>query len=838
MSIAFTLASRYLWGRKLRTLLTTLAVVFGVSVIFGLGTLLPTMTEAFTKMFFASAGQVDLSVSSASGATFEASVVDELERIEGVSAATPVLRRPVAMPRTAAVGTIQVVGVDPRSAVRVRHFPVLDGRMLSSGDRGSVALGKSLAEETGSRVGGFFEIPSARGIQRMRVVGILDTVAAAGTQEAFVTLPDAQQMFAEGSHVSEIEALFENGVDREVVEARVRRALGPDYRVGGIESGSQLLSSLEVSEFIFNMFGVFSLAMGGFIILNTFRTVVAERRRDIGMLRAVGASRRTILSIFLVESLLQGFLGTAAGLLVGAGLAYGLIAGINIMWSRIVGISVDAPAFTLSSLLTAIVLGVGVTVLGALSPALAASRITPLEALRPQIGEVEDRQRGKRAWIGLGVLVASGLAMLMGDAGLVGAGSVGVLVGLVLVAPELVAPISNAFSVVIDLVFRTEGEIARSNMQRQPSRAATTAAAVMISLSIIIALLGVMASLTTGFLNYVDKSVAGADFVLFPTNLLLAGGNVGASNELVSDIRATAGVDAMATLRITSGMVDDVTAQVIGIDPVDYPKVATFEFSAGGQPRDVARLADGRGLIANGIFAAQNGLTVGQTVRVTTLNGEKPYEIVAIGSDYLNAKLATVYISQERMKEDFGTENNAAVLVGLGEGADPLVTGRALERLVAAYPQLTLYDTTSFRDEQAATLGQSMVGMYGLVVVLAIPTLLALLNNLAMSVISRTREIGMLRAVGSTRGQIRRMVTAEALFLASIGVTFGVVSGVALGYAMVLAMNNVGFSMPYSFPVGAIIAGVLVGFGFSVVAAIVPSRSASKLDIVSALHYE
>lgn len=838
MRIAFTLAGRYLWGRKLRTLLTTLAVVFGVSVIFGLGSLLPTMVDTFSRILFASAGQVDLSVTSASGSAFPASVAEQVADVAGVRAATAVYRRPVGMPRGAKVGTVQVVGIEPRTAQKVRHFPLAEGKMLTPGDRGVTAVGSSLARDMDLQVGDFIEIPSARGLRRLRVIGVLDTVAAAGTQEAYVTLTEAQTMFGEPGRANGVEATFENGADRALIEARVRRHLGEDYTVGGLESGSEILSALKVSEFIFNMFGVFALAMGGFIILNTFRTVVAERRHDIGMLRAVGARRRTILGIFLAESLLQGALGTAAGLLIGAGMAYGLIAALNPLYGRIVNVTIDKPEFQLSTLITAVVLGIGVTVLGALSPALAASRITPLDALRPQIGDVEERERGRRAWVGAAILALSAAAMISQNAGAVGAGSVGVIVGLVLVAPQLVAPISNIFAKVVGLIFPSEGEIARSNMQRQPSRAATTASAIMISLSIIIGLLGVMVSLTDGFLDYVDQSVAGADFIFLPTNLLLGGGNVGASNELVSDVRGVAGIDTVATLRLGSGRVQDVRVQVIGIDPVDYPKVATFEFSGDGQTSDIRRLGEGRTLIANGIFAAQNGVSDGQKVRVTTNNGEKTYEVVAVGSDYLNAKLATVYISQDNLKDDFGTENNAMVLVNLLPGAEPVKVGHQLERLVASYPQLTLYDTLSFREEQANTLAQTMIGMYGLVVVLAIPTLLALLNNLAMSVIARTREIGMLRAVGSTRGQVRRMVIAEALLLASVGVTFGVISGVALGYAMVEAMNDVGFKMPYSFPVAGIVAGVVIGYLFAVVASFVPARTASKLDIVAALHFE
>jgi putative ABC transport system permease protein len=186
------------------------------------------------------------------------------------------------------------------------------------------------------------------------------------------------------------------------------------------------------------------------------------------------------------------------------------------------------------------------------------------------------------------------------------------------------------------------------------------------------------------------------------------------------------------------------------------------------------------------------------------------------------------------MKEDWH-RNNAAVLVNMSAGADGV--GQRSPSFWPT-PQLTPHDTTGFIDAQIQILDQTLIGLYALVLVLAIPTLIALLNNLAMSVIARTREIGMLRAVGSTRGQVRRMVMAESVLLASVGITFGVVSGIILSYAMVQAMNNIGFKTPYYFPWGGIIAGVLVGFAFSLVASIIPSRTAARLDIVTALHYE
>ena len=838
MSIAPTLAWRYLWGRKLRTLLTTLAVVFGVAVIFGLNSMLPTMMETFSRLMMSSAGQVDLTVTSASGSTFEAKVVDKVRHVSGISAVSPSLRRLVTMPKGAAVPRMTVVGIEPMSAARVRNYPVAAGRMLGASDRGAVVVGVELADKARLHPGAHLRLPTVAGTRTYKVVGTLDVASAPGVEEVYMTLADAQALFAEGSRVSEIDAAFGNGADRAVIEQRVRRAVGSDYVVGGIQEQGTLLASIKVGQFMMNMFGVFALAMGGFIILNTFRTVVAERRHDIGMLRAVGARRSTILNIFLAESVFQGVLGTVVGLAGGWALGWGVVSAINPMYISLFNQGIPGPGFSLSALILAVTLGMGVTIAGALSPALAAARITPLDALRPQIGEVEERQRSRKAWVGLAVLVASGVMLVSGDTTAVGAASVAVLVGLVLVAPQLVAPVSNAFAWAVDLIFRTEGEIARSNMQRQPSRAATTAAAVMISLSIIIALMGVLTSVFSGFIDYLDKSIAGADYAMIPSQLILGAGNVGISDDLVTAVREHPGVGAVATLRIARAQIEDTQVQVIGIDPVDYPKVASLEFAQDGRDEDIQRLDQGRGLIANGIYAAQNGVRVGQKLDVRTANGVKSYEVVAIASDYLNAKLSTVYVSQERLREDFGTEANVALLANASPGADKVGVLRSLRRVVADYPQLTLYDTTEFRDLQLRTFGQAMGMYYILLAILAIPSLLALLNNLAMSVIARTREIGMLRAVGSTRGQVQRMVVAESVLLASVGVVFGVLSGVVLGYSLVAATNAVGFEVPYFFPTGGILAAVVIGYVFALLAAIIPARTAARLDIVRALHYE
>ena len=838
MRIQIKLALRYLAGRRLRTALTTLAVVFGVATFFGLNGMVPAMLDAFQRNLFATAGKVDLTVTSTSSGAFDVSVADKIVRVPGIAAETSSLRLPLSLPKGGPVGVVTIVGLDPTTAARVRSFPVDTGRFLTPDDRGAVVLGADLASKLGVSAGSSVPLPSVSGTRRFRVVGVIALPSTPGAEEVFMTLPDAQALFGEGPRVNTIEAAFQRGVDRTQVERSVQRSLGSGYQTGGIDSGSQLLASLKVSQVAINMFGLFALVMGAFIILNTFRTVVAERRHDIGMLRAIGASRATIRGMFLVESTIQGVVGTAVGMLLGWGFAFGIVASINPLYKSILNFEVPGPKFETGTIVAAVVLGIGFTVLGALAPALAAARLTPLEALRPQVADVEERSKHtKIEWAGWTVIVLSLAALFNSNVSVVMTASISFLVGLVLVSPALVTPLSRLFSGLIDLVFRTEGDLARSNMQRQPHRAATTASAIMISLAIVIGLLGVLSSIFTGFIGYVDKSL-GSDFLVIPSGLILGGGHIGADPAFVARIGSTPGVGQVATLRYAQASSSGTALGVVGIDPAAYSKIASFEWSNGSSNADVAKLAKGRTVIANGIYAAQKGLKPGDHLTIDTPLGTETYTVVGVGSDYLNAKLSTVYTSQDNLANDFGVNNASLILANVATGSSLVETRRALDKVVSDFPQFTLYDSASFRAEQLKTFDSTKVLLYSLVGILALPTLLALLNTLAIGVLARTREIGMLRAVGSTRRQIGNMVLAESLLLATIGVAFGLAGGLVLGYALVAAMNGVGFVMPYIFPVAGIVTGVVVAYTFAWTAAWWPARQASRLDIVAALHYE
>jgi len=460
-----------------------------------------------------------------------------------------------------------------------------------------------------------------------------------------------------------------------------------------------------------------------------------------------------------------------------------------------------------------------------------------LEALRPQVESVTLKTIGKRVILGAIIIALALGSLISGDVGLGSLGVILFLAGLVLVGPALVHPISEMFGRLLAVIFAREGHIARGNLVRQPGRASITASALMIGLAIVVAMAGVANSLSAGFREYADKSL-GTDYVVMPQSLVLGSGNVGASPQLAQALRDTPGIAEVTTLRMSPAKIQGLDVQVIGIDPVTYPRMAGLSFSAGDERTAYAEMMSGRALVINGVFAAQSGLKVGQDVVLQSPEGPQVYRVVGIGMDILSAKLATAYISQGNLERDFHETADLLILADEAEGADSAAVQAAVQKLVDNYPAFTLFVGEEWLKSMMQTIDAAIGLMYLLVAVVAIPSLIALVNTLAINVIERTREIGVLRAVGAARGQVQRMVLAESLLLAAIGVAFGLLSGLYLGYVMFGAISVTGFELPYRFPYAGILVAIAVGLLLGVAAAPLPARQAARLDIISALHYE
>jgi putative ABC transport system permease protein len=787
--------------------------------------------------------QVDLTITSQTRGPFDADRVQVVLTTPGVAHATGSLSRVLALPGPLSdvgaqpTGSLVLTGLDPATAEQIRPLSLAAGRLLQEGDGNVLLISGTLAELTGLQVGEPIRLPSASGVTEFEVVGLIEGHLLAGTEEIYAPLAAVQAVFNLPGQINTIEAMFEGSADGETVRQAVLAALGEGYKVGSSEGGAEMMAMANMMRPALTLIGVLALAMGGFIIFNTFRTLVVERRRDIGMLRAVGASRRTVLGIVLTESLLQGVIGTAAGMAAGYLLVSGLVAAISPVWEEMLPFPLGQPSFSPQVWALSIGLGVGVTLIAGLQPALSASRIPPLEALRPSVGEVVWQVAAKRAiWGGI-LVVAAGVGLLSGNLALAGLGSVLFLVGLVLVAPALIQPIASVFGRLTTLIFAREAQIAQGNLMRQPGRSAVTASAMMIGLAVVLAVAGMMASLMTALWGYLDTSL-GADYLLMPKSLVLGSGNVGAGPDLAQTLRAIPGIGQVTSLRQSTSRVGDLDLQVVGIDPDVYPQIAGLEFAQGDPEAAYAALREGRALIANGIAAGQMGWKPGQEQSLMTPDGPQTYRVVGTAVDFLNVKAATVYVSQADLARDFGETADLLIMANRTPDADAGTVEAALRQAVADYPTFGLFTSTAWREEMKTMLGALISAFYVVLAVLAVPSLIALINTLGINVLERTREIGMMRAVGATRKQVRRMILAESLLLTAAGTAFGILGGLWLGYVLVGAINVAGFPVPYTFPFVGFLLTIAVGLLFGVIGALIPARHAARLDIVRALAYE
>ncbi|MSP12982.1 MAG: ABC transporter permease [Chloroflexi bacterium] len=845
------MAFRYLTGRKLRTVLTTLAVVFGVLIVFGMNILIPSLLQAFQANVLAASGLVDITVTSVTGEAFPAELVNQVSGIDGISAWAPSLDREINLPAdfydgnsavADRISAIALVGIDPQAAPTVRVYHIHSGRFLEAGDTSAAVISQSMADALGVQPGQSFALPTINGVVHLQVAGILPLQPRLlpGNEEVLVTLPQAQQMTGLQGKINIIDLNMSTTDEarRRSIQQAVEGAVGPQYHVGVLPAGSDVLASVKLAQAAFTMLGFLALFMGGFIIFNTFRTIVAERRHDIGMLRAVGASRRTIVALILVEGLLQGVIGTVLGLLLGYLLGAGVLQLVGPTMTQFVHVQVGGPLVSPGLLLTTILLGVGVTVLSGLIPAVQASRVTPLEALRPPVAEIEYGWKSRAGFIAGMVLIALALlAIISQQLSLVLLGGLCLLVGLVLVAPALVWPLSSIFSRLITLLYARDGvaQLAEGNLTRQPTRSAITASATMIGLALIVAGGAMIASLL-GTVTDITRKSLGSDYVFVPPSIGLWASDIGSAPEFADHLRAVEGVADVSTLRFASTQVKGQPISLLGIDPVTFPRVSGLQFQQGDEFAYRA-LAQERALIVNGAFLAATGSKMGDTVALATPDGARTYRIAAVGADILNVKVTTAYVSQANLKADFGKQEDVFIQLNLRPGADSPAAEQKIRALTAGYPQFKLIAGRTYIQDLLQQTTAAFVGLFIMLIFLALPSLIAMLNTLAIGVIERTREIGMLRAVGATRRQISRLVVAEALLLAALGTAFGLLAGLYLGYVMVSGLGTI-FPMAYSFPVAGMLAAIAVGLIFGVLAAIIPARQAARLEVVQALRYE
>ena len=829
------MALRYLSGRKLRTILTTLSIVFGVALIFAINLVLPSATDTF-KQTMTSVTGADITVTSVTGESFAPdSVLPGVAAIPDVKAASGILRR--SFTRPGSTEQVDLIGLDPASIQQVRQFVLTEGRFLQADDSGAAVLPARLAElDPQIQVGKTFPLITTGGIKVFTIVGLLADTGSAYTSEILVNLPDAHAAFNQKGLINSVEVSVAAGADRDAVSANIQQALGDGYLLNAANNTSDIFTSLQLGIGILNLLGLLALFLGAFLIFNTFRTVIIERRHDLGMLRAIGATRRQITQMIVIESLIQGVIGTLIGLVMGYLLAQGMTSFISKIWSTYLNVGNLELRFSASAFVSAIVLGLVSALMAGYWPARAAGRTSPLEALRPVSTANMHRAARWSLIVGVILMVVAVAMLASGSKGAVG-GAMVFLIGMLVAAPGLVIPAARLFSPLLTLWFAREGDLARGNLMRQPGRAAITGSTLMIGLAVIVLMAATVSALGDLVQNLANHNFS-SDIMLLPPSIGVYTNVVGADENLMARLKALPDVETVGSLRYASGASGGHALEVLGIDPNEYPKVASFDFNAGDPETAFAALASGRNAILSSLALSSLKLTVGSDFVLQTAAGPQTYHIAAVANDILTFKIAAMFISQANLAADFHKTEDIMMMINLKPGADKTAALAAVKNVLTDYPQFTARLTGEYRAELMNTTTQAFSVFYALAALILIPAALGLLNTLTINILERTREIGVIRAVGGSRNQVRRMVTAEALLLGIFSAAMGVLAGIAISYGFIAAFGTIGWNAPYSFPLIGIIAAVIVGVLLALFASILPARSAAKLDIIRALQYE
>ncbi|MGL5929200.1 MAG: ABC transporter permease [Dermatophilaceae bacterium] len=840
-------------AHKLRLLLSGFAVVLGVAFVAGSYIFTDTLDRAFTGLTSGAVGDVVVQPSGAGGegggfgSPTERAVPADLA---GRLAAVPGAER--ADGRVTSFGTF-VVGKDgkvvggagpPGIAVNYTGGPAANGipvATLESGRfpqaSGEVVLDTATAERAGYRLGERMPLVTSGAVPRVEValVGTADFGGSSviGASVVMLETGQAQQLFLGGAEeYSQFWVTAAAGASQQELKAEVDRVLPDGYEsaTGDAVAAGAATRIDEALSFVNTFLLVFAgvaLTVGAFLIVNTFSILVAQRSRELALLRAIGASRRQVAGSVLFEAGIIGLVGS----LLGAALGVLLALGIKTVFGQ-VGLDLSASELVLRprTVMVALAVGLVVTVAAAYLPARRAGRVAPVAAMRDDVALAESGLRWRLS-VGTLLLVAGAVAMALGLAEVgseptyvLGVGIFGVIVGTALVSPVVGRPVLGGLGWLYRRTFGAVGRMAEQNARRNPRRTAATASALMIGVSLVtmMAVLGASAKAS------IDKSLAEdivADYVVANA----VGQSFSAT--VADDVAAVPGVERVARVRAAGVEIDGGRDFVAGIDPAEVSAVARPDLSSGS-------LADlGADTVAVSTdLATERGLSLGSTLPLSYAGEELEARVVAVYTEdaVLQADVTLGLAAFDALGVP-ATDRTLYVVAAPGADRDDL--GRALDDVVADLPTVGVSDQAEYAAQQREPIDQLLYIVYALLGLAVVIAVLGIVNTLALSVIERVREIGLLRAVGLSRRQLRTMLRLESVAIALLGAVLGIGLGLAFAVALQRSLIDDGIDV-LAVPSGQLAGFVLVAAVVGVLAALWPGRRAARLDVLRAISAE
>ena len=848
------LALKGLATRKLRSALTAIAVLLGVAMIAGTYVLTDQIKGGFEDLQENVYLGVDAEVRAkeafdvqfAEPTPIEAALVDRVRGVDGVASAEGQLEEHASLVidgklKESGEGGMVVATASPEPFDSTTD---VDGEIPSGS--GQVAVLRDTAERHGIEVGDRVGIAARTGVQQVEVTGIfkLGNVSSLGGSDlVLATLPDQQAWFDRQGEVTAVVAAAGDGVAPEELARRIRAevAAGDELQVRtGSESARETADEInsEVGGFLTPALLAFAgaaLLVGAFIIFNTFSITVAERTREFALLRMLGARRRQILQAVAAEALVIGVIASVLGLLLGVGFAQALNALLGA-----VGLDLPTAGIELATrtIVVSLIVGILVTLVSALAPALRATRVPPIAALRTSAGAVTTRRKRSAPFVAGGVVLL-GLALLLtglfgsgpaeGRLGAMGGGVVFLFIGVALSGRWFVRPLASAVGWPVQRLFREPGLLARENAMRNPARTATTAAALMVGLGLVVFVAVFAQGLKASFTDSIDRLIA-SDVIVTERNFNpLPGG-------IEKAIRDTEGVSVAAPLRFddirVNGKADGgVTDVMNGVDPEQIAAVYDADW-LGGATDDTWSQVGGDTAVVEEQFAKSHKIKAGDTFRVKgTAGAAVSLRAAALYRDPL---LMSGIVVDNAVYGRLSTQRDPVILLAdIEQGADRSQVQQAVKQEVREYPTARVESNSEYLETFEDQLGQIVGLLYALLGMSVIISLFGIANSLFLTIHERTRELGLLRAIGSTRRQVNGMVTGESVITSVIGGLLGSAIGVLFAFLVTQALDDLGLG--FSLPVGQLVVFLLLSVLVGVVGAIAPARRASRLSVLDAL---
>jgi putative ABC transport system permease protein len=836
---------------RLRVVLTIVAIALGVALMAGTYVLTDTINASYTRLVGAAfagdavvisprdvlgAGNGNVQVS-----PITASVLAEVRHVPGVAAATGDVMDSVTLfdAKGKTLGTVTSDFMTAVVAVPFEQLSPVRGRLPVTG--GEAALDQASADRYGLRTGDVLGVADAGRVRDYRIVGTLrfaNKASFAGAGVVVLTMAQAQTVAGEIGRYDEIDATPAAGFSPVELRQRLSSVLPQDVVV---RTNSQELAQLAASfnsdiaffkDFLL-IFAYVSLFVGGFIILNTFSVTVAERSRETALLRAMGASRRQVLWAVIGESTVLGFVGSIAGVALGVVLAPALE---RIFKSMGTSFPSNGTVLEARTVIVSLLVGLSVSVVSGIAPALRATRIPPVAALCEGVGAGPGYSARHSSVIGA-VVFATGVAMIVlglaGNAGtaLAGLGALVVFVGIALFSPKIVPGLARAVGVLVAWRGVT-GTIARENTRRQPGRTAATSAALMVGL----ALVTFVSVLAAGTKATIDSAVQHS----FAGQLIIEGAatnNEGIPASLATQLQRVPGVSVVAPENFSEADVEGISGvqSVTGVDPVALSKLYRVGWEA-GSANTFDRLGDDTAVLP-GSYARSHNLHLGSTLSLLTVSGRHIHLIVTGIASNKAELLGSITVSRTLVERAFAQTNDALDFVGYDKGASPATVQASVDRLLAKeFPQATSLTATRYQQQLSGQVNSLLGLVYVLLALAVFVSLFGLVNTLALAVHERKRELGLLRAVGASRRQVRQMVRYEAVITSLIGAVIGLVVGSL--FAVTLARPLVGSGFILSFPFSTLLVLLVMAALAGVAAAVVPARRAAGLDVLEAIAFE